>query len=167
VLVLAIVLVLLIGAAATVLLTGRGRMLRGAGYGAVAGAYFGTLAVMVDAAADQAGDHGVRSLVTTPRGLVPLIGILVLGGAGILLTQMSFQVGALGATLPANLAADPLVGVVLGVVLLREHIPLSPGHVIAYLACLAAVIAGAVRLADPHAGPIEIEANARGESATA
>jgi hypothetical protein len=39
--------------------------------------------------------------------------------------------------------------------------------VIAYLACLAAVIAGAVRLADPHAGPIEIEANARGESATA
>jgi hypothetical protein len=68
---------------------------------------------------------------------------------------MSFQIGALGATLPANLAADPLTGVVLGAVLLKEHIPLTPGHLVAYVLCLAAVVLGAARLADPHAGPIE------------
>jgi drug/metabolite transporter (DMT)-like permease len=131
------------------------RIVRGAVYGAVAGAYFGTLAVMVDAASDEAGRHGVAALVTHAKGLVPIICLCVLGIAGIVLTQMSFQIGALGATLPANLAADPLMGVLLGAVLLKEHIPLTAGHLLAYIACLAAVVLGAVRLADPHSGPIE------------
>jgi drug/metabolite transporter (DMT)-like permease len=154
-LVFAVVLVLVVGAAVSFAVWRRERVLRGAVYGAVAGAYFGTLAVMVDAASDQAGAHGVKSLVTESRGFVPVICLVVLGGAGILLTQMSFQIGALGATLPANLAADPLTGVVLGAVLLKEHIPLTPGHLVAYVLCLAAVVLGAARLADPHAGPIE------------
>jgi hypothetical protein len=38
---------------------------------------------------------------------------------------------------------------------LKEHIPLTAGHLLAYIACLAAVVLGAVRLADPHSGPIE------------
>lgn len=151
----AVILVLVIGVVLCFLVIGRNSIIRGAVYGAVAGAYFGTLAVLVDAASGQAGRHGLHSLVTTPKGIVPLAGIALLGIAGIVLTQMSFQLGALGATLPANLAADPLVGVFLGAVLLREHIPLSTGHIAIYIACLAAVGAGAVRLADPHAGPIE------------
>jgi len=151
----AVILVLVIGVLLCFVVLGRNRIIRGAVYGAVAGAYFGTLAVMVDAASGQAGRRGLHSLVTTPKGIVPLASIVLLGIAGIILTQMSFQLGALGATLPANLAADPLIGVFLGVVLLREHIPVSPAHVFVYVACLAAVIAGALRLADPHAGPIE------------
>jgi drug/metabolite transporter (DMT)-like permease len=152
----AVILVLVVGILLCfVVVVGRNRTVRGAVYGAVAGAYFGTLAVMVDAASGQAGRHGLQSLITTPKGLVPLASIILLGTAGIILTQMSFQIGALGATLPANLAADPLVAVFFGAVLLREHIPLSPGHVAAYVVCLAAVGAGAVRLADPHSGPIE------------
>ena len=75
----------------------------------------------------------MHGLLATHRGLVPLAGILLCGAGGIILTQLSFQVGALGATLPANLAADPVVGVVLGAVLLREHIPLSAGHLILYV----------------------------------
>lgn len=152
---LAVILVLLVGVVFCFVVIGRNRVFRGAVYGGVAGAYFGTLAVLVDAASDQAGRRGLQSLVTSPRGLVPLAGIALLGIAGIILTQMSFQIGALGATLPANLAVDPFVGVLLGAVLLHEHIPLSPGHLVAYLVCLAAVVAGAVRLADPHAGPLE------------
>lgn len=153
----AVILVLVIGVLLCFAVIGRNRVIRGAFYGGVAGAYFGTLAVLVDAASGQAGRHGVHSLVTTPKGLVPLAGMVLLGIAGIILTQMSFQLGALGATLPANLAADPLVGVFLGAVLLREHIPLSPFHVIVYVLCLVAVVAGAVRLADPHSGPIEAD----------
>jgi drug/metabolite transporter (DMT)-like permease len=151
----AVLIVLVVGVVLCAAVVGRNRTLRGAIYGGVAGAYFGTLAVMVDAASDHAGAHGVRSLATDAKGLVPVVCLIVLGVAGIILTQMSFQIGALGATLPANLAVDPLMGVVLGAALLHEHIPLSPGHIALYLFCLAAVVAGAVRLADPHSGPLE------------
>jgi drug/metabolite transporter (DMT)-like permease len=154
----AIVLVLVVGAVLCVVVTARHRVIRGAMYGAVAGAYFGALAVMVDAASDRASRAGVHGLLDSPRGLVPLIGVAVLGLCGIVLTQMSFQVGALGATLPANLAVDPLVGVLLGVVLLHEHVPHTTAHLVAYALCLTAVVAGAIRLADPTSGPIEPDA---------
>lgn len=135
--------------------TGRNRVLRGAVYGGVAGAFFGTHAVLVDALSDRFARDGFHAALATPRGLVPLAGIALLGISGIVLTQMSFQVGALGATLPANLATDPVMGVLLGVVLLHEHISHRTGHLIAYGLCLVAVVAGAIRLADPQAGPID------------
>ena len=151
----AVILVLIGGIVLCLLVIGRNRVVRGVVYGLVAGAYFGTLAVLVDAASDQVGRHGLTSLFTHARGLVPLAGIALLGIAGIILTQMSFQIGALGATLPANLAADPLMGVALGAVLLRERIPMTVGHLCAYVLCLVVVVAGAIRLADPNAGPID------------
>ncbi|MCW2598012.1 MAG: hypothetical protein QOF92_1188 [Pseudonocardiales bacterium] len=155
---LAVILVLLIGIVLCISVIGRNRVIRGATLGAVAGAYFGALAVMVDAASDRASHGGLHALFASPRGLVPMAGIVLLGIGGIVLTQMSFQVGALGATLPANLAVDPLVGVLLGAALLHEHIPMSPGHIVAYIFCLVAVVAGAIRLADPNSGPIEADA---------
>jgi hypothetical protein len=45
--------------------------------------------------------------------------------------------------------------VLLGVVLLHEHIPHGPWHLLAYSLCVVAVVAGAIRLADPEAGPID------------
>ncbi len=147
----AVLAVLVIGGLLVLLASGRGRTFRGAVYGGVAGAYFGTLAVMVDAASDRVSAQGVGALFTTPRGAVPLLGVILLGAAGIALTQLSFQVGALGATLPANLAADPAMGVIFGAVLLREHVPLSLPHLVGYLLCLAAVVAGAVALAQSRA----------------
>jgi drug/metabolite transporter (DMT)-like permease len=151
----ATIVVLAVGVVFCLVVIGRDRVLRGAIYGAVAGGYFGALAVMVDAASDQASDFGVDGLFESPRGLVPLACLTLLGIGGIVLTQMSFQVGALGATLPASLATDPLVAVLLGAGLLREHIPMSVPHLVAYSLCLVAVIAGATRLADPNAGPID------------
>jgi drug/metabolite transporter (DMT)-like permease len=151
----AVIVVLIAGAVLCAAATGRNRVVRGAMYGAVAGGYFGTLAVMVDAASDRASRGGVDGLLESPRGLTPLAGIALLGIGGIVLTQMSFQVGALGATLPANLAADPLFGVLFGVILLRERIPRSPGHLTVYALCMVAVVAGAVQLANPHDDPAE------------
>ena len=73
----------------------------------------------------------------------------MLGAGGIVLTQLSFQVGALGATLPANLATDPLTGVVLGArAAARAHPALGRATWSPTLLCLAAVVAGAIRLAD-------------------
>ncbi len=65
------------------------------------------------------------------------------------LTQVSFQVGALAASFPANKSADPVAAVLLGAVLLHERVPAGAGHVLGYLLCLAAIVAGAVRLAGP------------------
>jgi drug/metabolite transporter (DMT)-like permease len=150
---LAVLIVLSVGVVACLAVTGRNAVIRGATYGAVAGAYFGTLGVMVDAASDVVSSAGVYGLFHTGRGLVSLMGIVLLGLGGIVLTQVSFQVGALAATLPANLATDPFVGVLIGALLLGEHLPLSPAHVVGYALCLAAVIAGAVRLAEPTMAP--------------
>ena len=148
-----VLVVLAAGALLCVAVTGRHRIIRAAVYGAAGGTYFGTLAVLVDAASDRTSHAGVHGLLTTPRGLVPLVGIAFLGIGGVALTQMSFQIGALGATLPANLAADPLTAVLMGELLLHERIPLSPGHIAAYLLCLLAVIAGGIRLAQRRTEP--------------
>lgn len=150
-----IILVFLSGAALCALASGRRPSFRGAVYGGVAGGFFGTHAVMIDAASDRIARDGLEGLFESPRGLVPLAGILLLGISGIVLTQMSFQVGTLHATLPANLAVDPFMGVLLGVILLREHIPLTAGHLVLYVCCIVAVVLGAVRLADPRTGPID------------
>jgi hypothetical protein len=123
---------------------------RAAVYGGVAGAWFGLVGVLLNAAATTWRDHGLAGF-GHPAGLVPLVGLLVVGGIGITLTQISFQVGALGASFPANKAADPVVAVVLGGALLHEHVPAGPGYVAGYLACLAAIVAGTVRLANPPA----------------
>jgi drug/metabolite transporter (DMT)-like permease len=147
--VVAVAIVLIVGTFACLAVYGRRAVIRGAMYGAVAGIYFGTLGVLVDAASDRYSHGGMHGLLETPRGFVPLIGILLLGIGGIALTQVSFQIGALGATLPANLSADPLAAVLLGAILLHEHIPIGPWHIAGYVLCLAAVIAGAVRLAAP------------------
>jgi hypothetical protein len=144
---LTVLIVLAVGAAVALSARSRRPVVRGAVYGAVAGMFFGTLGVFVDGLSDVVVHRGYAGLVTTGRGVIPLIGIALLGIFGIVLTQVSFQVGQLAATLPANSAMDPFVAVLIGALLLREHIPLSTGHVIGYALCLAVVIAGAIRLA--------------------
>jgi drug/metabolite transporter (DMT)-like permease len=156
-----VLVVLAIGVVASLAVTGRNATVRGATYGVVAGAYFGTLGVMVDAASDRFSADGWHGLVQTGRGLVPLMGIGLLGVGGIVLTQVSFQVGKLGATLPANLAADPFTAVLIGALLLGEHVPLTAGHLIGYTLCLAAVIAGAMQLAGQATGPHVARPDAR------
>jgi hypothetical protein len=150
----AILVVLGVGALLCLAVRQRGATLRGAIYGAVAGVCFGTLGVLVNAAAHRLIHRGVAALFTETSGIVSLAGILVLGAAGIVLTQVSFQVGALGATLPANLSTDPVAAVILGVLLLHEHVPIGVGYLIGYTACLAAVVAGAIRLAAPATAPV-------------
>jgi drug/metabolite transporter (DMT)-like permease len=136
---------------------GRNRALRGATYGLVAGGFFGTIAVMINSASHTLHHQGWHGVLLTSRGWVPIAGMILVGGAGIVLTQMSFQIGTLVATLPANLAADPLVAVVLGAMLLHEALPISAGHVIVYALCLVAVVLGAIQLAAAEA---EVEAGA-------
>ncbi|GAB3052148.1 DMT family transporter [Intrasporangium mesophilum] len=119
---------------------------RAAVYGAVAGAGFGLVGVLLDAVATTWQRSGPAGL-TEPGGWVPLACLLLVGAAALVLTQVSFQVGSLAASFPANEATAPVVAVVLGAALLHERLPLSPGHVAAYLLCVAVVVGGAVQLA--------------------
>jgi drug/metabolite transporter (DMT)-like permease len=141
---LTVLIVLAVGAVVALSVRGRGAVVRGA--------VFGTLGVFVDGLSDVVSHRGYMGLVETGRGVIPLIGIALLGVAGIVLTQVSFQVGQLAATLPANSATDPFVAVLIGALLLREHIPLSVGHLIGYALCLTVVVLGAIRLARNTAG---------------
>jgi drug/metabolite transporter (DMT)-like permease len=159
VLAMTIALSLIIGFACCFAVVGRDRVLRGAMYGGVAGGFFGTIAVMVNAASHTLHRHGVHGLLASKHGLIPIAGMVLVGVAGIVLTQMSFQVGSLAATLPVNLAADPLLAVVLGAIILHERLPISVGHIIVYLLCLLAVIVGAIQLAAAEA---DVESGAAG-----
>lgn len=147
--VIAVALVLIFVIGATLAVSGLRPVVRGAVYGGAAGACFGTLAVMVDAASDRVSRNGVQGLFDSPRGFVPLIALGLVGVGGMVLTMVSFQIGSLSATLPANLATDPATAVVFGAILLREHIPTGPIQLVGYAVCLLAVIIGAVRLAAP------------------
>jgi hypothetical protein len=124
----------------------RSGTVKAAVYGTVSGALFGVVAVLVDAAAGSYQDHGIGAFGRA-EGLVPLISLLVLGAASLALTQISYAAGALAASFPGNLTADPFVAVLLGAILLNERIPESPLSVAGYVACFAAVLYGAIRLA--------------------
>ena len=132
--------------AALVPFRGHSGTVKAAVYGTVSGALFGVVAVLVDAAAGSWKQHGI-AVFGRAEGLVPLVSLLALGAASLALTQVSYAVGPLAASFPGNLTADPVIAVLLGVVLLNEHIPESVLAVIAYLACLAAILYGAIRLA--------------------
>ncbi|MFN2518034.1 MAG: DMT family transporter [Jatrophihabitantaceae bacterium] len=146
-----VVIALLAGGALCALVSRSGATLRAAVYGGVAGAWFGTVGVLLNATATQFTNHGVRGLLHAV-GLAPLLGVVVMGALGLTLTQISFQVGSLSASFPANKSADPVAAVILGAVLLHERVHTGGFHVLGYLACLAAIVAGAVRLAAPALG---------------
>jgi drug/metabolite transporter (DMT)-like permease len=141
--------VVAVGLVALVAVYRRTGAVKAAVYGTVAGAWFGFVAVLMDATT-LAWQHDGIGAFGHLDALVPLVALVVIGAASIALTQAAFQVGALAASFPANLTADPVTAVILGALLLHQDLPLSSVHVAVYLLCLGAVLYGAVRLAaDP------------------
>ena len=69
---------------------------------------------------------------------------LVVGAAvtGLLLSQSAFKLGSLSHSLPPLTAAEPLVGIALGVGLLADRVDVTPGRLAVEAACGAAVILG-------------------------
>jgi drug/metabolite transporter (DMT)-like permease len=157
----AIVAALVVGAIACVGVRGQRPTVKAVAYGAVAGAGFGFVGVLLNAAA-IAWERNGASILTRADGLVPLIGLVLIGAAAFTLTQVAFQVGALGASFPANESAAPFAAVLLGGLLLHERVPTGPLVLLGYAACLAAIVVGTVRLANPPADQAEAEARGPG-----
>lgn len=146
----AVVVAGLVGGGILTVVRRTGATARAAVYGAVAGAWFGLVGVLLDAVA-TAWQRG--SWHALEAAWVPLAGLVVMGALALTLTQVSFQVGALGASFPANESAAPVVAVVLGGTLLHERVPVSLPAVAAYVLCLAVVVAGTVWLARALSAP--------------
>lgn len=117
--------------------------------GFVSGALWGVFAVLTKGVVDRL-DDGLWALLRTPELYVwALVAI-----AGTAFQQSSFRAGSLTASLPTMTVAEPLVGSVLGVVVLGEA--LRPGEA-GWFTLIVAVVAMVVATV----------ALARGEAATA
>jgi drug/metabolite transporter (DMT)-like permease len=87
------------------------------------------------------------------HGFVPtvssweLYGLLVVGAAGIYLQQLSFQAGALQASLPIITVLEPLVAAVLGLSLLHEKLRVSGPRMMFLLTAVATMTLATVMLA--------------------
>src|SRR6185312_11670425 len=140
-----------LGGAVILALRRRPPVPRAVGFGAVAGCWFGLVSVLIEAVSRVFDRHGVAGF-SQPAGWIPLAGVVVLGVVGFLLVQIGFQLGPLGASYPPNLVLDPVTAVVLGALLLGEHVPTGPVALAGYLLCLLVIGWAAIRLADPS-GP--------------
>jgi drug/metabolite transporter (DMT)-like permease len=115
----------------------------------VSGALWGVFAVLTKGVVDRI-DDGLRALLRTPE----LYAWVLVAIAGTAWQQSSFRAGALTASLPTMTVVEPMVGSVLGVVVLGET--LRPGDA----GWLTLVVAVAVMV-------LATVALARGEAATA
>lgn len=61
--------------------------------------------------------------------------------------QNAFSAAPLHVSLPAITAVEPVCGIVLGIVVFREKVPVSPGMITLQVAGLVALITGVVMVA--------------------
>jgi drug/metabolite transporter (DMT)-like permease len=100
---------------------------------AVSGASLGLFAVLVKGAADAARD-GIWALVAAPE----LYASIAAAFAGMVFQQSAYRGGPLNASMPTMTVAKPVVGSLLGVVVLGEA--LQPGEERAFVLVVAVVL---------------------------
>jgi drug/metabolite transporter (DMT)-like permease len=91
------------------------------------GVLFGVVAVLTKIEMQLLTEDGAARLLTSPVTYT-LIAVAV---AATLLQQSAFHAGSLKASVPAMLVLEPLVAVLLGQVILGEHLTASTGSAIA------------------------------------
>jgi drug/metabolite transporter (DMT)-like permease len=84
-------------------------------------------------------DHnGIARVVTSPWAYL----VVAAAVTGLLLAQSAFKLGSLAHSLPPLTAAEPLVGIALGVGLLADKVDVTAGRLAVEAACGAGVILG-------------------------
>ncbi len=105
--------------------------------GAAAGIAFGGSAALIKVCTDVAGG-GVLALLSSWQ----FYGLVVVGGTGLLLSQLSYRAGPMTASLPALNTLNPVVSVVIGWGVFDERFRTGPGPVaVEVVSLLAALIA--------------------------
>jgi drug/metabolite transporter (DMT)-like permease len=105
-----------------------------------AGVMYGLQDVSTRASLTVLDDRGIPGLLS---GLWPYV---VLGSAviGILLSQSAFRAARLDYSLPPTSAAEPIVGIALGVTVLGDRLSVTPLGLAVEALCLVAMVAGVI-----------------------
>jgi drug/metabolite transporter (DMT)-like permease len=120
----------------------------------VSGALWGLFAVLTKAVVgrlDVTNLDGVLELLRTPE----LYAWALVGVAGTAMQQASFRAGALTASLPTMTVTEPIVGCVLGVVVLGETLRPGEAGLFTLIAAVAAMAAATAALARGEAATRE------------
>lgn len=145
--------VVVVGLAAALVLSARPRSLRTKAMllAAASGLLYGVQDVLTRSSLLVLG-HGVAHLLHSwePYALV------LAAVAGLLLAQSAFDAAPLRISLPAATAAEPLTGIVLGILIFRERIQLTSGALAAEVIGLIMMVGGIVVLGrSPYLGKPE------------
>jgi len=108
----------------------------------VSGALWGLFAVLTKGVVDRI-DDGAWALLRTPELYVWVLVAI----AGTSLQQSSFRAGALTATLPTMTVAEPMVGSVLGIVVLGETLRPGDAGWLTLIVAVAVMVVATVALA--------------------
>jgi drug/metabolite transporter (DMT)-like permease len=106
------------------------------------GVLFGVVAVLTKLVMHLLTHDGVRALLTTPV----LYLLTVLGVVAVFLQQSAFHAGSLQTSVPTMLVLEPLIAVVLGAVVLGEHMDVSRLDAVLITAATVAMAAATIAL---------------------
>jgi drug/metabolite transporter (DMT)-like permease len=102
----------------------------------------GTIAVLTKVSVHHLVMDGWRGLLTVPAPYV----LIVLAVAVTVLQQSAFHAGALQASVPVMLVGEPMVAVLLGVVILGEHLAVRGSGALILAAAVVAMTAATIAL---------------------
>ncbi|CAN3131520.1 EamA-like transporter family protein [Mycobacterium sp. smrl_JER01] len=106
------------------------------------GVLFGVVAVLTKLVMHVLTHEGVTAVLTTPV----LYLLAILGVVATLLQQSAFHAGSLQTSVPTMLVLEPMVAVVLGAVVLGEHLNVSGWDAVAIAVSTLAMVAGTIAL---------------------
>jgi len=106
------------------------------------GVLFGVVAVVTKLVTYELAEEGALALLRLPS----LYFLAALGVCAMLLQQSAFHAGALQASVPTMLVLEPVVAVLLGALVLNEHLSVSGYETIALPITIAAMAAATIAL---------------------
>lgn len=138
-----------IAGCAALLAQGPGRRHRAALLGLAAGISFGVVSALLK--------HAVGQVAVAPLAVLttwPVYALLALGLAGTVLTQTSYQAGALAASQPALNIAEPVVAVAIGATAFSEGLAVTPSALLGQTVGSLLMAWGVLRLTALTADPV-------------
>lgn len=127
------------------------------------GVMFGVVAVLTKIVMHTVTEGTLYQTLTTPA----LYLVILLGVVATLLQQSAFHAGSLQTSVPTMLVLEPVVAVVLGSIVLGEHLAITGWEPIALTLAIGAMIAATVALGrDEGAYEERLEAEMAGRTTT-
>lgn len=109
------------------------------------GVMFGVVAVLTKIVMHLLIQDGVFSVLTAPAVYLVVL-LVVLGVIAVFLQQSAFHAGSLQSSVPTMLVLEPVIAVLLGAVVLGEHLTVSGIKAVATTVAIAAMTAATIAL---------------------